>query len=104
MPADVPSAVLLRAVRPFEGLEEMARRRGRDRDVDLASGPGKLCQALGVDRAQDGEDLVRGTTVWIEAGSPVEPIGIAAGIRVGVSVGLDREWRFRVAGDPFVSK
>ncbi len=104
MPADVPSAVLLRAVRPIEGLEEMARRRGRDRDVDLASGPGKLCQALGVDRAQDGEDLVRGTTVWIEAGSPVEPIDIAAGIRVGVSVGLDREWRFRVAGDPFVSK
>ena len=104
MPADVPSAVLLRAVRPIEGLEEMARRRGRNRDVDLASGPGKLCQALGVDRAQDGEDLVRGRTVWIEAGSPVEPIDIAAGIRVGVSVGLDREWRFRVAGDPFVSK
>jgi DNA-3-methyladenine glycosylase len=104
MPADVPSAVLLRAVQPIEGLEEMARRRGRDRDVDLASGPGKLCQALGVDRAQDGEDLVRGTTVWIEAGSPVEQGDIAAGIRVGVSVGLDREWRFRVAGDPFVSK
>jgi DNA-3-methyladenine glycosylase len=104
MPADVPSAVLLRAVRPVEGLEEMARRRGRDRDVDLTSGPGKLCQALGVERAQDGEDLVRGSTVWIEAGSPVEPAGIAAGIRVGVSVGLDREWRFRVAGDPFVSK
>ena len=104
MPADVPSAVLLRAVRPIEGLQEMARRRGRDRDVDLASGPGKLCQALGVDRAQDGEDLVRGTTVWIEAGSPVEAGDIAAGIRVGVNVGLDREWRFRVAGDPFVSK
>ena len=104
MPADVPSAVLLRAVRPIEGLQEMARRRGRDRDVDLASGPGKLCQALGVDRAQDGEDLVRGATVWIEAGSPVEPLQIAAGIRVGVSVGLDRDWRFRVAGDPFVSK
>ena len=104
MPAGVPSAVLLRAVRPLEGTGEMARRRGRDRDVDLASGPGKLCQALGVDRAQDGEDLVRGRTVWIEAGSPPDPDGIAAGIRVGVSVGLDKEWRFRVAGDPFVSK
>lgn len=103
-PIDVPSAVLLRAVRPLEGHREMARRRGRDRDVDLASGPGKLCQALGVDRSQDGEDLVRGSVVWIEAGSPVAPETIRTGVRVGVSAGLDREWRFRVADDPFVSK
>jgi DNA-3-methyladenine glycosylase len=104
LPVDIPSAVLLRAVRPLEGLEEMARRRGRDREVDLASGPGKLCQALGVDRSQDGEDLVRGRTVWIEAGSPAAPGDVAVGIRVGVNVGLDREWRFRLEGDPFVSK
>jgi DNA-3-methyladenine glycosylase len=103
-PIDVPSAVLLRAVRPVEGLEEMALRRGRDRDVDLASGPGKLCQALGVDGSHDGEDLVHGRTVWIEAGSPPDPGDIAVGIRVGVSVGMDKEWRFRVADDPFVSK
>lgn len=104
LPAEIPSAVLLRAVRPIEGVEEMARRRGRDREIDLASGPGKLCQAFGVDRSQDGEDLVRGRTVWIEAGSPVAPGDVAVGIRVGVSVGLDKEWRFRVEGDPFVSK
>jgi DNA-3-methyladenine glycosylase len=104
LPIDVPSAVLLRAVRPLEGLEEMALRRGRERDVDLASGPGKLCQALGVDGSLDGEDLVRGRTVWIETGSPPDPGDIAVGIRVGVSVGADKEWRFRLAGDPFVSK
>jgi DNA-3-methyladenine glycosylase len=104
LPVDIPSAVLLRAVRPLEGLEEMARRRGRDREVDLASGPGKLCQALGVDRSQDGEDLVRGRTVWIEAGSPAASGDVAVGIRVGVNVGLDKEWRFRLEGDPFVSK
>ncbi len=104
LPAEVPSAVLLRAARPLEGVDEMASRRGRDREVDLTSGPGKLCQALGIDRAQDGEDLVRGHTVWIEDGLPVSPDEIVTGIRVGVSVGLDKEWRFRVAGDPFVSK
>jgi DNA-3-methyladenine glycosylase len=82
----------------------MALRRGRERDVDFASGPGKLCQALGVDGSHDGEDLVRGRTIWIEAGSPPDPGDIAVGIRVGVSVGADKEWRFRLAGDPFVSK
>ncbi len=57
-----PSAVLLRAARPVEGLAEMARRRGRERDIELGSGPGKLCQAMDVDRGLDGEDLVRGRT------------------------------------------
>jgi DNA-3-methyladenine glycosylase len=103
-PAGEPSAVLLRAARPLEGLAEMARRRGREREVDLCSGPGKLCRAFGVDREQDGEDLVRGGVVWLEAGIPARPAEVVAGIRVGVSSGLDREWRFRVDGDPFVSK
>jgi DNA-3-methyladenine glycosylase len=99
-----PSAVLLRAAEPLEGIEEMQRRRGRSLLRDLCSGPGKLCQALGVDRAQDGADLVRGRSVWLEAGVPVAPERIAVGIRVGVSVGLEQEWRYRVADDPFVSR
>jgi DNA-3-methyladenine glycosylase len=102
--AGEPSAVLLRAARPVDGLEAMAARRGRQRDVDLCSGPGKLSQAFGVDRAQDGEDLVRGRTIWLEAGAPVQPSAVEAGIRVGISVGLEREWRFLVRGDPFVSR
>ena len=99
-----PSAVLLRAARPVEGLAEMARRRGRERDLDLGSGPGKLCQAMDVDRDLDGEDLVRGRRIWLEEGSPVAAAEIVSGIRVGISSGLDRPWRFRVANDPFVSK
>ena len=102
--AGTPSAVLLRAIRPLEGLDEMRRRRGRDREIDLCSGPGKLCRALGVERGQDGTDLVRGEEVWLEAGSPVPPSSVATGIRVGVSAGVEREWRFWVAGDPFVSR
>jgi DNA-3-methyladenine glycosylase len=98
------SAVLLRAVEPLEGLEEMAERRGRSRSLDLCSGPGKLCQAFGVDRSHDGEDLVGGRDVWLEAGDPVASESVRAGIRVGISSGLEQEWRFVVADDPFVSR
>ena len=97
------SAVLLRAVEPVAGLEAMARARGRDRPVDLCSGPGKLAQALSVDRSHDGVDLVTGTEVWIERGVP-PPGLVATSPRVGVRVGLEPRWRFFVAGDPFVSR
>ena len=98
------SAVLLRALEPLEGLEAMAAARGRTSVRDLCSGPGKLAQALLVDRAQDGEDLVGGRVVWLEAGAAIPPERIEAGGRVGVSVGVEPHWRFVVAGDPFVSK
>lgn len=98
------SAALLRAVEPLEGLDVMAASRGRDRPTDLCSGPGKLCQALGVDRTLNGVDLVRGERVRIEVGSTVDLDEILAGPRVGVSVGADRPWRFRIADSPFVSK
>ncbi len=98
------SAVLIRALRPAEGLDEMRTRRGREELGDLCSGPGKLCRALGIDRAQNGADLVVGREVWLERGRPIEPDAITTGSRVGVSVGLDREWRFCIAGDPFVSR
>jgi DNA-3-methyladenine glycosylase len=102
--AGAASAVLLRAVEPLEGTREMAARRGRTRRIDLCSGPGKLCQALGVTRDDDGSDLARGANVWIEAGVPVETTEVVSGIRVGVSVGLEREWRFWVRDDPFASR
>jgi DNA-3-methyladenine glycosylase len=97
------SAVLLRAVEPVAGLDAMARARGRDRPVDLCSGPGKLAQALSVDRSHDGVDLVTGTEVWIERGAPAPGI-VATSSRVGVRVGLERQWRFFVPDDPFVSR
>jgi DNA-3-methyladenine glycosylase len=98
------SAVLLRALEPLEGLASMAAARGRTAARDLCSGPGKLAQALQVDRAQDGEDLVGGSVVWLEAGTPVRADRVEAGGRVGVSVGVEPLWRFVVAGNPFVSK
>jgi DNA-3-methyladenine glycosylase len=98
------SAVLLRAAEPLEGLEAMARARGREGLADLCSGPGKLAQALAVDRSFDGADLVRGSDVWIEEGTPTPRAQISSTARVGIRTGLERRWRFLVSADRFVSR
>jgi DNA-3-methyladenine glycosylase len=98
------SAVLLRAAEPLEGLEEMARRRGTNEPRALCSGPGRLCQALGIDRAENGLDLVRGRLLWLLEGAPVAPSTISVGPRVGITSGTERPWRFSVQGDRFVSR
>lgn len=100
----VGSAVLIRALEPLEGLEAMAGHRARTDPRDLCSGPGKLAQALGVDRSGDGADLVRGREVWLEAGEPVPAERIQTGPRVGVSVGGERAWRFFVRDSPWASR
>jgi DNA-3-methyladenine glycosylase len=94
------SAVLLRAAQPLEGVEEMALRRGREGSLDLCSGPGRLAQALGIDRRDDGVDMVAGDGLWVEVGSRAEPV--AMGNRVGVRE-MDRLWRYWIEGSPFVS-
>jgi DNA-3-methyladenine glycosylase len=97
-------AVLLRAAQPIEGLEEMRRRRERQREHELCSGPAKLCQAFGVDRSFDGVDLVRGKDLWVTEGTLVSTARVVVGPRVGIRVGLERDWRFWVDGDPHVSR
>jgi DNA-3-methyladenine glycosylase len=95
------SAVLLRAAEPLEGMESMAARRGRDGALDLCSGPGRLTQALAIDRRDDGQDLVAGRDLWMEVGSRHE--AVAVGNRVGVRE-TSRPWRFWLEGNPFVSR
>lgn len=88
-------AVLIRAVTPIDGLEIMRERRGRP-DQQLADGPGKLCQALGIDLVHDGTDLLGGRHVAIlddETPPPVDPL---IGPRVGITKAVDLPWRFRV--------
>jgi DNA-3-methyladenine glycosylase len=104
--ADVPHAVLVRALEPVEGLPLMRRRRGGVAPLDLTSGPGKLCIALGIDRRLDRADLL-GDRVWLEPGRRVRPADIAAGPRVGIDYARDwaaRPWRFWLRGNPFVSR
>jgi DNA-3-methyladenine glycosylase len=98
------SAVLLRALEPLEGLDPMRERRDRSDPLDLCSGPGKLAKALGLDRTHDGVDLVHGRAVWLEAGTPLAGGRIRRSTRVGVSVGVEQEWRFYEADSPWVSK
>ncbi|MDP9331403.1 MAG: DNA-3-methyladenine glycosylase [Actinomycetota bacterium] len=98
----VGSAVLLRSGEPLEGVERMATHRGREAVRELCSGPARWCQAFAVDRALDGEDLVAGSAVWIERGE--RAAAIVSGPRVGVTRGTDRDWRFSIEEDPFVSK
>ena len=98
------SAVLLRAVEPMEGQGRMAGLRGTADPRLLCSGPGRLCQAFGVDRTQNGADLVRGSAVRIERGTPVRDAEAAAGPRIGIAVAVERPWRFVVATSPGLSR
>ena len=99
-------AVLLRALAPVSGVEEMrADRVAVRRDRDLCSGPGRLCQALGITRAHDGADLVRadrGVRIADDGTPPPDaPVNTR---RVGLTAGADLPWRWYVAGDPNVSR
>jgi DNA-3-methyladenine glycosylase len=98
-------AVLLRALAPLTGLGEMrAVRPAARRDRDLCSGPAKLCQAFGIDRAFDGSDLVtgdRGVTIVDDGVAP--PADPTQTTRIGLSAGAEHPWRWYVAGDPNVS-
>jgi DNA-3-methyladenine glycosylase len=105
--ADVPHAVLVRALEPLEGIEIMRRRRPGSADRALTNGPGKLCRALGIDRSLDGADLCGGR-VWIEPGDRrISPATIACGPRIGIEYAsgwIDKPWRFWLRGSRFVSR
>jgi DNA-3-methyladenine glycosylase len=104
--ADVPHAVLVRALEPVEGVALMRRRRGEGPDRALTSGPGKLCIALGIDRRLDATDLL-GDRIWLEPGRPVPPSAVEAGPRIGIDYAgewVERPWRFWLRDSPFVSR
>lgn len=89
-------AVLLRAVVPRSGLDELWARRPRARrEADLANGPGKLCQAFGLDRRHDGLDLCTpGSVVFLaDDGTPPPAAPIVTG-RIGIRRATDHPWRF----------
>jgi DNA-3-methyladenine glycosylase len=103
---DTPHAVLVRALQPVEGIEDMRDRRQTHSDRNLTSGPGKLCIAMGIDRKLDREDLL-GERVWIEEGEKIPRTRIATGPRVGIDYAeewTEKPWRFWLKDNPFVSK
>jgi DNA-3-methyladenine glycosylase len=102
-PEGVPSAVLIRALMPTEGLALMRNRLGRD-DPLPATGPGKLCRAMAIDLRLDGWDLTKGERLWIAM--PDEPISvtevdIAVTPRIGVTAAKELPLRFYLRQTPF---
>jgi DNA-3-methyladenine glycosylase len=96
------SAVLLRAGEVVEGREVARARRPRSSDRDLARGPARLCQALGIDLSHNGTDLSEGP-LTLEPGPGVPRDRVASGPRVGLREAADHPWRFWVEGEPSVS-
>jgi DNA-3-methyladenine glycosylase len=101
--AGLASAVLLRALEPVEGLEVMRRRRGELPDRELCSGPGKLCQALGIDRGLDGARMSR-SPVIVRPPHRGEFPQVAATPRIGITKAIDWPLRFHVVGSPWLSR
>ena len=98
---NVASAVLIRALEPVHGVETMAERRGLDHPRLLCAGPGRLCQALGVTREQDGLALDEPPFEILAAETPAEVIQAP---RIGITKAAERPWRYLLAGSPFVSR
>lgn len=106
-PEDQASAVLIRGAEVVEGVDAVLARRGASRpSAQLCAGPGKVAQALGLDRAFDGLDLLTPTGLHLRPGTA--PLGILAGPRVGIAFASEadrsRPWRFTLPGCPAVSR
>jgi len=97
---DGVGAVLIRAAEPLVGIEAMSARRGVADRRQLLSGPGKLCQALGVGPELNGRKLGRELRLFAAAG----PREVATSRRIGVSKAAELEWRFFQRDSPFVSR
>jgi DNA-3-methyladenine glycosylase len=101
-PAGFGGGVLLRALEPLTGIEEMRRNRGTERLLELARGPGRLAAALRVTLAEDGIDLCAEGPLWL-GGAAGRPAPIGATTRIGISKETERPLRFYERGSPFVS-
>lgn len=106
-PVGVPTVVFIRAGEPVEGIEAMKKLRGdKKRLKDLTNGPSKLCQAMDITRALDGQDVCVKGPLYVVSGQP-QNFEIVQTARIGVSYAgkdKDKPWRFYIKDNPFVSK
>ena len=85
-PEDFPAAILIRAILPKEGLDIIASRRGKQPRRHWTDGPGKICQALSIDKRFNGADMcIHGTELFVEPGISVPDSGVTTGPRVGLN-------------------
>ena len=98
----IGAGALIRGLEPVDGIDVMQRRRGTQRLTDLARGPGRLAQAMAIDRSLDGVDVCATGPLWLA--DEVRPAGrIKASVRIGISKETARLLRFYEAGNPHVS-
>ena len=95
------SALLIRAIEPTDGLAAMRRRRRRSEVRALCSGPGKLCEALGITRAHNGLPIDRAP---FELRARDGDAAIVRGPRIGISKAVEKPWRYGLQGSQFLSK
>jgi len=100
-PEGSASAVLIRALEPTEGLPAMKRRRGLKEERLLCSGPGRLCEALGITHAHNGLPLDKPPLVLLPREDEPE---IVTGVRIGITKAADLPWRYGLKGSKFLSK
>lgn len=98
----IAAAILIRALEPLEGIALMQRHRKTKALLSLTSGPGRLAEALRINRRHDGMDLCGRGELWL--GSARRPVGeIGASVRIGISRAADLNLRFFERGNPYVS-
>jgi DNA-3-methyladenine glycosylase len=96
------AGVLLRAVEPLHGIETMQERRAVARLTDVARGPGRLAQALAIERSLDGLDLCKTGRLWL--GHRTQMVAeIGSSVRIGITRAVEQPWRFYERGNPHVS-
>ncbi|MFA5809405.1 MAG: DNA-3-methyladenine glycosylase [Thermoleophilia bacterium] len=100
-----PAAVLIRALEPTDGIEEMKRRRDPVRNlVQLANGPGKIAQALGIDLRHYGQPVYRGGLKVRARGADWQKPDIVTTSRIGIKAGTEHKWRYCAAESRFLSR
>ena len=99
----VAGAVLIRALEPLEGLNVMKRFRPYVSTLEMTNGPGKLTKAFCIDKALNEIDLTKRGPLFI-TGYDSEHMRIGRSVRIGITAGTDRLWRFFINGNPYVSR
>ncbi len=100
--AGIGEAILIRALQPLDGVPLMMQRRGTQAVRDLCRGPGRLCQALAIDRGLDGVDLLESPELWIADGG-LKSDRVRKSKRIGITKAAERHLRFYEAGSPYLS-
>ncbi len=103
---DIPEVLLIRALEPLEGIEIMKKRRKTDDIKKLCSGPGKLCQAMGITKENYGDDLC-GERLYLEEGPKLQKEQIVKSKRINIEYAQEAKdylWRFTIKENPYVSR